>query len=122
MPETRPDLPAVTAVAVTVCPLLAAHLVALHPGLRTGALTRLAGAGTLRDTDGLLLLSHHDPAAAHADPNTGRVTTTIYLGTDPDDATVWARAARLRAHEVLVLPQDDEQLTARLTWHLGAVA
>ncbi|MDP9431573.1 MAG: hypothetical protein M3P91_02305 [Actinomycetota bacterium] len=80
---------------VTACPLLAAHLTALHSSLRTALLTRLAGIGRLRDRDGLLLLTHHDPAAGDAAGN-GQVTTTIYLGTDLDDADVWARAIKLR--------------------------
>ncbi len=116
MPETRPDRTAVAAVVVTACPLLAAHLTALHPGLRTALLTRLAGIGTLRDRDGLLLLTHQDAG------NTGPATTTIYLGTDLDDADVWARAVKLRARQVLVLPDQDSQLVALLAAHLGASA
>ena len=111
---------------VTACPLLASHLTALHPrleawGLRTALLTRLAGIGTLRDRDGLLLLTHHDPAFACAGSN-GLVTTTVYLGTDLDDADVWARAVKLRAREVLVLPDQDAQLVTLLAQHLGATA
>ena len=123
MPDTRPDLTGVAAVVVTACPLLASHLTALHPrleawGLRTALLTRLAGIGTLRDRDGLLLLTHHDPAAA----GNGLVTTTVYLGTDLDDAGVWARAVKLRARDVLVLPDQDGQLVTLLARHLGATA
>ncbi len=77
MPDTRPDLTGVAALAVTACPLLAAHLTALHPGLRTAMLTCLAGIATLRDRDCRLLLSHHDPATAGA-AGTSLVTTTIY--------------------------------------------
>jgi hypothetical protein len=44
MPDTRPDLASTAAVAVTACPLLAAHLTALHPGLRTALLTSPASA------------------------------------------------------------------------------
>jgi hypothetical protein len=105
---------------VTACPLLAAHLTALHPGLRSALLTRLASIGTLRDRDGLLLLTHHDPAAAA--PGNGLVTTTIYLGTNLDDADVWARAVKLRVREVLVLPDQDAQLVALLIEHVSATA
>ena len=121
MPDTRPDVTGVAAVVVTACPLLASHLTALHPGLRTALLTRLAGIGTLRDRDGLLLLTHHDPTAAGAGSN-GLVTTTVYLGTDLDDADVWARAVKLRARDVLVLPDQDAQLVTLLAQHLGATA
>ena len=117
MPETRPDRTAVAAVVVTACPLLAAHLTALHPGLRTALLTRLAGIGTLRDRDGLLLLTHQDAVADNSP-----ATTAIYLGTDLDDADVWARAVKLRARQVLVLPDQDSQLVALLAAHLGATA
>jgi len=121
MPETRPDLTGPAdcgAVVVTACPLLAAHVTALQPGLRTAQLTRLAGIGTLRDRDGLLLLTHRrDPAGGH-----GPATTTVYLGTDLDDADVWARAVKLRARDVLVLPDQDAQLVALLAAHLGATA
>ncbi len=96
MPATRPDLTGVAAVVVTACPLLAAYLTALHPDLCTALLTRLAGIG--------------------------QATTTIYLGTDLDDAGVWARAVKLRAREVLVLPDQDALLVALLTQHLGATA
>ena len=122
MPETRPDLtgPAdCAAVVVTACPLLAAHVTALQPrleawGLRTALLTCLAGIGTLRDRDGLLLLTRrgdHGPA-----------TMTVYLGTDSGGADVWARAVKLRARDVLVLPDQDGQLVALLAAHLGATA
>ena len=120
MPDTtRPDLTGVDCAAfvVTVCPLLAAHVTALQPGLRTALLTRLAGIGTLRDRDGLLVLTHRDPAA-----DNGLATTTVYLGTDLDDADVWARAVKLRARDVLVLPDQDAQLVALLAAHLGATA
>ena len=126
MPETRPDLTGPAdcgAVVVTACPLLAAHLTALHPrleawGLRTALLTCLAGIGTLRDRDGLLLLTRRgDPAGDH-----GPATTAVYLGTDLDDADVWARAVKLRARDVLVLPDQDGQLVALLAAHLGATA
>ena len=121
MPETRPDLTGVRAVAVTACPLLAAHLSALHPAVATALLTRLAGIGTLSDTDALLLLTHHDPSSPAANPaGTGLVTETLYIGTDLDDADVWARAVKLRAAEVLIVPSDDAKLTARLAQHLGA--
>ena len=119
MPDTRPDLTGVDCAAfvVTVCPLLAAHVTALQPGLRTALLTCLAGIGTLRDRDGLLLLTHRrDPAGDH-----GPATTAVYLGTDLDDADVWARAVKLRARDV-VLPDRDAQLVALLAAHLGATA
>ncbi len=107
---------------VTACPLLAAQLTALHSGLRTALLNRLAGIGTLRDRDDLLLLTHHDTAAPGGPTGNGLVSTTIYLGTDLDDADVWARAVKLRAREVLVLPNQDAQLLALLTQHIGATA
>lgn len=65
----------------------------------------------------LLLFTHQDAAG-----NTGPATTTIYLGTDLDDAEVWARAVKLRARQVLVLPDQDSQLVALLPAHLGATA
>ena len=116
MPDTRPDPTGgdCAAVVVTACPLLAAHVTALQPGLHTALLTRLAGIGTLRDRDGLLLLTDR---ADH-----GPSTTTVYLGTDLDDADVWARAVKLRARDVLVLPDQDAQLVALLAAHLGATA
>lgn len=78
MPDTRPDLTGVRAVAVTACPLLAAHLTALHPAVTTALLTRLAGIGTLSDTDGLLLLTHLDPSSPAAKAaGTGLVTETL---------------------------------------------
>ena len=121
MPDTRPNLAGVRAVAVTACPLLAAHLSALHPAVATALLTRLAGIGTLADTDALLLLTHHDPTSPTVSPaGTGLVTETLYIGTDLDDADVWARAVKLRAAEVLIAPSDDTKLTARLTAHLAA--
>lgn len=114
---TRPDRTAVAAVVVTACALLAAHVTALHRGLRTALFTRLAGIGTLRDRDGLLLLNRQD-----ATGNTGPATTTIYLGTDLDDVDVWAHVVKLRARQVLVLPDQDSQLVALLAAHLGATA
>jgi len=123
MPATQPDLTGVRAVAVTACPLLAEHLSGLHPGVRSVLLTRIAGIGTLRDLDALLLLTHHDPASPGASPaGNGLVTTTLYIGTDLDDADVWARAVKLRAAEVLFVPDDDEKLTRRLAQHRGAAA
>ncbi len=129
MRDTHPDLTGAlgssAAVVVTACPLLAAHLTALHPGLRTALLTRLAGVGTLRDRDGLLLLTHHDPGpVAGVAPATAGdlVTTTINLGTDLDDAGRVGRAVKLRARDVLVLPDQDPQLVALLSQHLGATA
>ena len=122
MPDTRPDLTGVRAVAVTTCPLLAAHLAGLHPAVSTALLTRLAGIGALRDTDALLL-SHHDPNDPVAGPaGNGVVTETLYVGTDLDDADVWARAVKLRAADVLIVPSDDDKLSARLTQHLGVRA
>jgi len=83
----------------------------------------LIAPGTLRDLDALLLLTHHDHASPGASPaGNGLVTTTLYIGTDLDDADVWARAVKLRAAEVLFVPDDDEKLTSRLAQHLGAVA
>ena len=123
MPDTRPGLTGVRAVAVTTCPLLAAHLSALHPAVATALLTRLAGIGTLADTNALLLLTSYDPTSPAASPaGTGLVTETLYIGTDLDDADVWARAVKLRAAEVLIVPSDDTKLTARLTAHLGTRA
>ena len=123
MPDTRPDLTGVRAVAVTTCPLLAAHLAELHPAVSTALLTRLAGIGTLRDTDALLLLTRHDPDDPTAGPaGNGLTTETLYIGTDLDDADVWGRAVRLRAAEVLFAPGDDDTIAARLVQHLGARA
>lgn len=120
MPATRPDLTDVRAVAVTNCPLLALHLAGLHPGVQTALLSRLAGIGTLRDTDALVLLTTHNPDGPHG--AAGVVTRTLYVGTDLDDGGVWASATKLRADEVLFVPGDDHKLTARLTQHLGARA
>ena len=123
MPETRPDLTAVRAVAFTTCPLLAAHLTALHPGVRTCQMTRLAGVGTLPDTDALLLLTHYDPDHPAASPaGNGLVTSTVYIGTDLDDAGVWARATKLRASQVFLLPDQDAQLVDELSWHFDTAA
>ncbi len=122
MPDL-PDLTAVRAVALTTSPHLAAHLAGLHPGVRTALLTRIAGIGTLPDTDALLLLTTYDPDARHTSPTgNGLVTTTLYIGTDLDDVDVWARAVKLRAEHVLIVPDQDEQLVARLAQHLGAPA
>ena len=121
MPATRPDLTDVAAVVLTTCPLLAGHLTDLHAGVRTALLTRIAGIGTLPDHDGLLLLTSHGPDGAGPAGN-GLVTTTIYLGTDLDDAAVWARAVTLRAEAVLVLPDQDDALASRLVEHLGQPA
>ncbi len=68
MPDARPDLTDVRVVAVTACPLLAEHLSDLHPGVRSVLLTRIAGIGTLRDLDALLLLTHHDPTSRRGLP------------------------------------------------------
>ena len=35
---------------------------------------------------------------------------------------MWARAVKLRAAEVLFVPDDDEELTSRLAQHLEAAA
>ncbi len=122
-PDMHPDLTAVRAVAFTTCPLLAAHLSALHPGVRTCQMTRLAGVGTLPDTDALLLLTHHDPKHPAASPaGNGLVTTTVYIGTDLDDADIWARATTLRASQVFLLPDQDAQLVDELNWHFDPVA
>ena len=121
MPET-PDLTEVRAVALTTSPQLARHLADLHPGVRTALLTRLAGIGTLRDTDALLLLTSYDPDRRGTSPGNGLVTTTLFIGSDLDDAQVWDRAVKLRAEQVLIVPDQDEQLLARLHQHLGAAA
>lgn len=87
-------------------PLLAAHLIALHSGLRTALLTRLADIGTLRTAKACSC----SPSTLRATrPATGAdmVTTTIYPGTNLDGAQVRARAAKLRASEVLILPDRD---------------
>ncbi len=120
---TRPDLTAVRALIVTADPLLANHLTQLAPVLRSAQLTRIAGIGNLADVDGLLLLSSNGrhPAAPDAVPNptgNGVHTTTVYIGTDLDDAGVWARAVALRAPRVLFSPSDDEQITALIAQHL----
>ncbi len=123
MPHTRPDLSDVRAVVLTCCPMLAAHLVELHPAIRTCLLTRLAGIGTLPDTDALLLLTRRDPDSATAGPaGNGLVTTTVYVGTNLDDASVWARSVKLRAHQVLFSPSDDQELVDQLRQHLQASA
>lgn len=112
---------AVRAAVVTVDPLLAAHLAALHTGVHTAVLTRLPGTteGTLRDTDALLVL------AGRPTPD-GPATrpTTIYVGTDLDDASGWARAVKLRADHVVVLPDTDAEAQLRqwLREHLDAAA
>ena len=119
MPQPAPDLTDVRAVALTTCPLLAEHLRQLHPAVRTCLLTRIAGIGTLPDTDALLLLTRHDPASPAAAPaGNGLVTTTVYIGTDLDDAGIWARAVKLRAEQVYVLPDQDAHLAGELSWHL----
>ncbi len=119
MSPTPPDLTAIRAVAFTTCPLLAAHLHRLHPGIRTCLLTRLAGIGTLPDTDALLLLTHYDPASPAASPaGNGLVTSAVYIGTDLDDAGIWNRATKLRAEQVYTLPDQDAQLRDELNWHL----
>lgn len=66
MPDIDPQLTDVHAVVVSSCPQLARQLAALHPAIATVLLTRLAGIGTLRDRDALLVLTHRDPAdSAH---------------------------------------------------------
>jgi hypothetical protein len=121
MPQPPPDLTDVRAVALTTCPLLAEHLHQLHPAVRTCLLTRLAGLGTLPDTDALLLLTRHDPHSPAAAPaGNGLVTTTVYIGTDLDDAGIWARATKLRAGQVYVLPDQDAQLADELNWHFDS--
>ena len=114
-----PDLTDIRAVALTTCPLLADRLRQLHPRIRTCLLTRLAGIGPLRDTDALLLLSRYDPHSPAAAPaGNGVVTTTVYIGTDLDDAGIWARARKLRASQVYVLPDQNRELRDELNWHL----
>ena len=121
MTQTPPDLTDIRAVAFTTCPLLAAHLHRLHAGIRTCLLTRIAGIGTLPDTDALLLLTHYDPASPAASPaGNGLVTSTVYIGTDLDDAHIWKRATKLRAGQVYILPDQDAQLRDELNWHLEA--
>ncbi len=97
MPDTRPDLDRRRRRRGHRLPAArrAPHRAA--PRLRTGLLTRLAGIGTLRDRDGLLLLTSHESAAAG--PAGNDLVTTIYLGTDLNDADVCARAVKLRARE-----------------------
>lgn len=130
MPDC-PDLSGVRAVALTCCPLLAEHLVELHPAIRICLLTRLSGIGTLPDTDALLLLTRHDPNRANgaigdsgdkSPAGNGLHTTTVYIGTDLDDAGVWARAVKLRASKVLFIPSDDRELLDQLRQHLQASA
>lgn len=123
MSDIRPDLTAVRAVAVTTCPLLAAHLAGQQPAVSTALLTRLAGIGTLRDVDALLLLTRHDPDDRAKGPaGNGLVTETLYIGTNLDDADVWARAVKLRAAEVLFAPGDGARIAQRLVQHLGVRA
>lgn len=123
MPDTRPDAADVRAVVVTACPLLAEHLTGLHTGVYSALLTRIAGIGTLPDSDALLLLAHHSGPTEPPETLAERLnTTTLYIGTDLDDAGVWARAVKLRADDVLFVPGDDKKLTARLAQHLGTRA
>ncbi len=97
------------AAVLTADPLLAGHLLTLAAGLRVGLLTRLPGTSEhhLRDTDALLVIP----------PPAGGRTHTVYIGTDLDDHTVWARATRLRADAVVVLPdtEGEQQLRRWLT-------
>lgn len=119
MPDLRPDPSGVHAVALTCCPLLAAHLADLHPAIRTGLLTRIAGDGMMPDTDGLLRLTRrslNDDASPAGDAPT--ITTTVYIGTDLDDAGVWDRAVKLRASHVLFSPSDDDKLIEHVQQHL----
>ena len=113
--------PAVGAVVVTVDPLLAVHLAGLHTGAHTAVLTRLPGTaeGPLRDTDALLVLDGRlTPDGTNVRP------TTVYVGTDLDDATVWGRAVKLRADHVVVLPDPDAEAELRrwLREHLHTTA
>ncbi len=123
MPDIRPDLTGVHAVALTCCPLLAAHLAGLHPGIRTGLLTRLAGIGTLPDTDALLLLTRRAPDDVATSPaGNGLSTTTVYIGTNLDDAGVWDRMVKLGASQILFSPSDDDKLIEQVRQHLQASA
>lgn len=117
-----PDLTGVHAVALTSCPLLAAHLADLHPGIRTG-LTGNAGAAALPDTDAVLVLTNPNPDGTASSPADEVLrTTTVYIGTDLDDAGVWERAVQLRATDVLFSPSDDDELVAQVREHLRASA
>lgn len=117
--ETSGTRPPVRAAVVTVDPLLAAHLAGLHAGVHTAVLTRLPGTteGTLRDSDAPLVLAGRlIPDGTHTRP------TTVYVGTDLEDATVWARAVELRADHVLILPAAEAPLRQWLREHLDGSA
>ena len=123
VPPPSPDLTNIRAVALTACPLLADRLRQVHPGIRTCLLTRLAGIGTLSDSDALLLLTRYDPHSPAAAPaGNGLLTTTVYIGTDLDDAGIWARARKLRATQVYVLPDQYRELRDELNWHFDTPA
>ncbi len=91
-----------TPALVTADPLLALELTERFAGLRAGLLTRLPGthAGHLRDIDALLL---RPPRGEH------RWARTVYLGTDLDNHTVWARAAALHVCCAVFLPDPDTE-------------
>ena len=132
--ETHADTDPPHAVALTASPTLGVHLAGLHPGLRLVLLHRIAGIGTLPDTDALLLLNTTPPrrvvrtgrppaggASSSTSPGPGG-PVRLYVGTDLDDAGVWDRARKLHATTTLFLPDDDTRLAARLALHLGAMA
>lgn len=99
-----------SAALVTADPLLALELTRTFAGIRAGLLTRLPGAHEthLRETDALLLI----PPPGGTGP-----TRTVYIGTDLDDQTVWARAAALHAVRAVFLPdaRTREQISGWLT-------
>ena len=148
-PHTDHDPP--QAVALTASPTLGVHLAGLHPRLRFVLLQRIAGIGTLPDTDALILLNPTPrrrvirssrppgPGTTSSTPTSSTPTSStptsstatssdaagpvrLYVGTDLDDAGVWARARKLHASTTLFLPDDDARLAARLALHLGAMA
>lgn len=96
------QLGAPTLPLVIADPLLALEVTERFAGLRAGLLTRLPGTheGHLRDTDALLL---RPPRGEH------RWARTVYLGTDLDNHTVWARAAALHVCCAVFLPDPDTE-------------
>ena len=118
-PTTHPALPGPLAAVLTVDPLLAERVSALHPAVHAVLLTRLSGTGegVLRNTDGLLILA--GPSGRDDSPAAAR---RIYLGTNLDDATAWTRAATLRAPCVMFLPDAAGELTQLIAAHLGIPA
>ena len=115
-PTIHPALPGPLAAVLTVDPLLAERVSALHPAVHAVLLTRLSGTreGVLRDTDGLLIL-----AGTSGQSGSPAAARRVYIGTNLDDATVRTRAVRLGAPCVMFLPDDAAELTQLIAAHLG---